>query len=119
MTICKIYILKDPRNGRIFYVGKTDKSLNIRLNEHVCDSKNRMRTVPVRGYVFDILSSGDRPIIEEVDSVWCNSSKDTKAVELERYWIKSLQERFVPILNVIVPMAEDIEPELHQDYSIY
>ena len=78
----KIYILKHPDTLEVRYVGKTVRSLNRRLGNHIDNAKRSKHNKHLSNWILNILSNGKRPIIElieEVDnSVW---------QERERYWI--------------------------------
>lgn len=42
-TRTSIYVLKDPSTDEIRYVGKTSKSLNRRLQQHIYESNSEQR----------------------------------------------------------------------------
>lgn len=76
----KIYLLKDPDTNEIRYVGKTVKSLNIRLSQHISRSK-KVRTAYVNCWIYSLLKKNKRPIIELIEETddWENR---------EKYWIQ-------------------------------
>lgn len=78
----KIYALRHPDTLEVRYVGKTVRSLNRRLGNHIDNAKRSKHNRHLSNWILDILSNGKRPVIElieEVDnSVW---------QERERYWI--------------------------------
>ena len=78
----KIYVLKHPDTLEVRYVGKTVRSLNRRLGNHVANAKGNKHNKHLSNWILSILALGKRPIIElieEVDSsLW---------QEREKYWI--------------------------------
>lgn len=72
MKECKIYCLKDPRNKKPFYVGSTEKSLNIRLAGHaVKTNRNSAGSISHKRFLLiqEIISEGYNIIIEVLDTV--------------------------------------------------
>ena len=67
IKMIKIYTLKDPITNEVRYVGKTYRDENVRLREHIYDSKRK------KGYkenwIKKIISEGNKPIIEVIDIV--------------------------------------------------
>ena len=62
-----IYILIDPRNNNIRYVGKTT-NISFRISKHISDSKRSTRT-KVKAWIKSLLKAGEMPIIQEIDCV--------------------------------------------------
>ncbi|MET8629729.1 hypothetical protein ABZW30_39395 [Kitasatospora sp. NPDC004669] len=60
-----IYTLKDPRDGRIRYVGQTEKSLQTRLAGHINQPTNNA----MRLWTLILMAHGLTPIITEVATV--------------------------------------------------
>lgn len=60
-----IYVLKDPSNGEVRYVGKTVKTIQHRLCAHICPSALKTRNHR-SNWIKSVLASGAVPIIEEV-----------------------------------------------------
>ncbi len=58
----KIYILRDPENLKIRYVGQTIKTLEYRLNEHIQDSKRHK--YHNANWIKSILKRNLKPLIE-------------------------------------------------------
>lgn len=59
---CTIYGLVDPE-GKVFYVGKTIRSLKIRLREHITHARRYPNKTAKNRAIFEILESDDRPSI--------------------------------------------------------
>ena len=78
----KIYVLKHPDTLEIRYVGKTVRSLNRRLGNHIANAKGNKHNKHLSNWIMSILKEGKRPIIELIEecdnSVW---------EEREKYWI--------------------------------
>lgn len=60
--LVNIYTLEHPITGEIKYVGKTIKSLQIRLSEHITDSKKYNFKNP--NWIKSILKLNLKPIIQ-------------------------------------------------------
>jgi hypothetical protein len=75
-----IYILIDPRDNEIRYVGKTIQSLRDRLKGHV--DKSKVRTDHRSLWITQLLRLGYRPRIELIQTV---GSHDWRIAE--PYWI--------------------------------
>ncbi len=74
-----IYVLIDPRDGEIRYVGKTVFMLEDRLNKHLRDKHNNYRT----RWIQSLVRQGLKPIIKLIETV----PPDEDWAERERYWI--------------------------------
>jgi hypothetical protein len=62
-----IYALVDPRSDQIFYVGKTENELQVRLRGHICDAlAGRSSSASV---IQEIVSAGLRPSIRVIEVV--------------------------------------------------
>ena len=78
----KIYLLRDPWDGRVRYVGVTVSELSVRLNGHICDARNRPKHR--RDYwIRQVLDSGLYPIIELIE--------ETEDRDRECFWIAKYQ----------------------------
>lgn len=78
----KIYVLIDPRDGIIKYVGKTVQKLKYRLTQHITEKSNNKR----KTWIKSLKNKGLLPIIEELDECeWEESAA------LERYWISQFK----------------------------
>lgn len=76
-----IYVLKDPNNNEIRYVGKTKNTLNKRLYEH-CTIRNLKPKTHKNFWIKLLLSNNRRPIIELLEI--CNENNWKKR---EIFWI--------------------------------
>jgi len=78
-----IYSLVDPRDGKVFYVGRTSMMLSWRLSNHVRDAKKK--TTPKALRIAEILQSGSRPTIHELIRVSSQTKADVESAE--QAWI--------------------------------
>ena len=89
----KIYVLKHPDTLEIRYVGKTVRSLNRRLGNHIANAKGNKHNKHLSNWILSILREDKRPVIkliEECDySVW---------QEREKYWIS----KFPNLINLTI-----------------
>lgn len=65
--VTQIYVLIDPRNNDIRYVGKTN-NITKRLVKHVCESKISTKSHK-KAWINQLLKLGLKPIIEVVDVI--------------------------------------------------
>ena len=77
--IGRIYKITNMENRKI-YIGKTDRSLKIRLSEHLRQNTNKHFDFAVKKY------GKDKFPIEEIDR--CHNPKEL--IEKEKYWIELL-----------------------------
>lgn len=73
--VIKLYILKDPSDFSIFYVGRTVVSLTTRLKGHVREA-NILDGSKKRDRISAILNSNQYPIIELVEEHPCSCVED-------------------------------------------
>lgn len=92
MTDLYIYVLIDPRDDRIRYVGKTD-SIERRLSEHIYDGKHNKKKTAKSNWIEEILKEGMTPRLEVLETV-----KPREWKERERYWIQFFRKT-IPDLN--------------------
>lgn len=78
MIKVKIYVLKDPRNDKIRYVGKTIRKLDDRLYYHICQQGKSHK----HNWIKQLLDLKLRPIIELLDEVDANEWE-----YWEQFWI--------------------------------
>ena len=77
-----IYVLIDPRNNKVRYVGQTEKKLSARLSQHIYG-----RFSARKGFWFeDMKADGVKPIIKQVMRV----SKDKSMISEDRIIRKCL-----------------------------
>lgn len=87
-----IYVLKDPRDNKIKYVGATCRALTDRLSNHIYYAKKRRKS-PSHLWILELLSLDLRPILEEIDQ-----ADDNNWSEREKYWIDKYRSK--GILNL-------------------
>jgi hypothetical protein len=90
-----IYTLADPDSLAIRYVGKTIKSLNYRLSDHIYSPKreSNYRT----NWITSLLKKGKKPLIEIIEECkW----KDSQ--ELEMYWISQFKTWGFKLVNLTI-----------------
>lgn len=91
-----VYVLLDPDNECIFYIGVTTNKISRRLSSHINDSKNfTNKNKRKEEKIREILSLGKKPIIEILDH---GNSKE-HLNELEIKYIKFCKENGVFITN--------------------
>lgn len=91
-TLTRIYVMKDPETEDIRYVGKTVKTIQRRLREHISAIKreNNHRT----NWIKKIVNGGKTPLIEEIDQCrWDESQKR------ETDWIKYYKDLGYDLVN--------------------
>lgn len=101
----KIYVLKNPFNGDVFYVGQTMQTLAERLVGHLsCTGNNRDKI----NYIREILEKGEKPVIEDVESIHAKCYIDKVLVhERENYWINHYRGIGCKLLNLAMPQAHE------------
>ncbi len=91
-AIC-IYVLRDPRDSRIRYVGKTIQKLNNRLTSHVREANRENNSHKVR-WILLVVRAGYDPVIEKIEDV-----NEDNWQERERYWIWFHYENGCKLVN--------------------
>lgn len=76
-----IYTLTDPRNGYVFYVGRTTMPLERRLSSHWTDRQKKSEKYDA--YMNCLRSTNTKPIIEIIDEC---SYDERRAVE--EFWVQ-------------------------------
>lgn len=76
-----IYILKDPESGAVRYVGKTCKTLKIRLWQHTGRATNRKSRTYCAKWIRSLLERGLKPGIEQIEIAFGDWAAR------EAYWI--------------------------------
>lgn len=92
---CRIYKLLDPITKEIRYIGKTVKSLDKRLNDHIYDCKRA--TNHRTNWINSLLKKELIPIIEEIENVPWSKSQDR-----EMYWIAYFKEKGYKLCNATI-----------------
>jgi len=98
----KIYILKNPLDNQIFYVGQTINDLSERLYGHInqTGASNRDKI----NYIKSIIEKGEKPIIEQVETIHTTCYIDKASVnERENYWIKYYRGIGCKLFNIANP----------------
>jgi len=89
-----IYFISDPFTNDIFYVGKTELTLNQRLNGHISTAR-KLPGKRLSKRIIEIIQKGKRPVIEILEVV---DYEDWQ--ESEIFWIKKFEEIGHPLLNI-------------------
>ena len=90
----KIYVLIDPRNQEIRYVGKTESSLDDRLYHHIWDAASGKSTAHKARWLQKLHRLGYEPMIVLVQEVPTINWPDA-----ERYWINYYRSVGCPLTN--------------------
>jgi len=94
MSLIKIYILIDPRNGHVRYVGKTNNPLK-RLSKHISVAKKSTKSHK-NAWIKGLLNDNFKPILEVIDEI---DEKDW--IFWEVYWISQFKTWSFNLLNVM------------------
>lgn len=94
-----IYVLRNPENNEVFYVGKTSKDLKVRLSGHMSD----LGASSAKGQYLKILfDKGLKPTIEAVEVMYGTCYIDSiKALDREIYWIKHYKSLGCNLTNAV------------------
>lgn len=68
-SITRIYVLRDPRDDEVRYVGKTVHPLNIRRSCHISDAIAGNRKRHCANWIRSLHALGLEPLIEQIDAV--------------------------------------------------
>lgn len=91
-----VYVLLEPDNKYIFYIGVTTNKINRRLGSHINDSKNfTNKNIRKEDKIREILFLGKKPLIEILDYGISKEHLD----ELEIRYIKFCKENGINITN--------------------
>jgi len=82
----KIYVLKNPINNNIHYVGRTLNE-KTRYRQHIFLARKTGHKDKKCAWIASILNSGDKPVMEIIEIV-----DQVDAVEREMYWISELRK---------------------------
>ena len=92
-----IYVLSDPRTGLVRYVGKTARSIDRRLYEHVCAARNDYRPhSPIMRWIKKLCAENLRPLVCEIELIVGGKSWELR----EQYWIKRYRAEGASLLNL-------------------
>lgn len=97
IAMVKIYCLKDPRNNKVKYVGKTKTELFDRLKVHIHQSKKCIKPTHKEAWIKQLLFLDLRPIIELLEEVL---EINWKEAEIE--WIKKGKELGWKLTNLSI-----------------
>lgn len=102
-TVGRIYILTDPRDGIVRYCGKTVKTAQDRLKDHLWARPRGMRR-PLYRWFDELLNLGLCPQIAIVEEVSFEGLDREQQIaihdEAEIRWIANLREAGTPLLNL-------------------
>lgn len=95
MMTTHIYALRDPRDGRVFYVGKSFAPLR-RLRNHISQIKAaRTYNIGFAKWLESLLSNGFKPMLHFLEV--CH---EFEWKQREKYWIAEYKRLGHPLLNV-------------------
>lgn len=97
-----VYTLINPLNETLFYVGKTSRSLEERLLNHITESKSRPKgsNEEKNELIASILASGSKPIIKAMNSVPGFCKLDAIMMgQLEINHIQTMAQEGHPLVN--------------------
>lgn len=113
VVIYNIYVLKNPDNGEVFYVGQTMQDLEQRLCGHIWKKEDNK----VKGqYIQTLLDAGKKPVIESIETIpgTCYLDK-CLLLDREKYWIRYYKSKGCTLTN-IDGMKDN---EFYGDYKSY
>lgn len=91
-----IYVLVDPASLEPRYVGKTSRTLQRRLSDHIRDAKKNGKSHRAN-WIRQVLARGDLPQIEAIEcGLWSPDNINLR----ERYWIANLRQLGVKLTNM-------------------
>lgn len=90
-----IYALIDPRDGRVFYVGQTSQGIDVRLQQHVSESRrvNENSNRKTR-LINELIVSGLTPNIALLET-----TTPQESVDREAFWVDELKRNGCELLN--------------------
>lgn len=92
--LTRIYVLKDPRDGLVRYVGKTVAHVHIRLSSHISAALKDGKDTYVCRWIRVLNAAGIRPVAEQIETVG-----DAWA-EREAHWIGWYRSQGALLTNV-------------------
>lgn len=105
-----VYVLIDPLDQQIKYVGSTVGRLSGKLATHLHDSKRQKH--PVAKWIQSLLAAEAKPIIESLE-YHCNESELRKS---EEFFIRYLHYIGIPILNTTYIRKSDRPKTLSEEH---
>lgn len=106
-----IYKLINPINQKVFYIGRTIFMLHQRLGLHIGQRNSKSPGVnqAKSAVINEILSSGNRPIIELIEAITPLSDSEYRGHhEREVYWIAKMYLDGQPLTNKIPDKSKEI-----------
>lgn len=92
-----IYILRDPRDGQVKYVGVTTQEPAARLCRHFVDAR-RSRKSPAKHWIKHLLANGMEPTMEVIETVPAGGPWHV----VERQWIAHFRSIGAPLKNLTI-----------------
>lgn len=92
--LTRIYVLKDPRDGAVRYVGKTVAQVRIRLSNHITAAIRDGKDTYVCRWIRKLHADGVQPTVEMIDTAGDDWAKR------EAYWIDWYWTRGAKLTNV-------------------
>lgn len=77
-----IYTLRDPITDEIRYIGKTKRTINYRLTQHIQECLKRKMITYKNNWIWSLIQQEVLPIIEELEITETENWQ-----ELEKFWI--------------------------------
>lgn len=77
-----IYTLRDPITNEIRYIGKTKRTLNYRLTQHIQECLKRKMITYKNNWIWSLIQQETLPVIEELETTETENWQD-----LEKFWI--------------------------------
>lgn len=105
-----IYVLKDPETGEVRYVGKTKRSLKVRLKGHLKDKSKNYKCA----WIYSLKTRNLLPTIESIER-----TSDESWQEREMYWIQYYKELRARLTNSNRGGAGAHNPPLKNHYGEY
>lgn len=114
----KIYALLDPTTDEIRYIGKTCRSLEYRLREHIYDCIRRPRSSHKVNWISNLISNNKIPKIKLLETI-----EFEYADTLERHWIEKLTNENVNLTNCtqggeFCTFGSKLSEDIREDMSI-
>lgn len=100
-----IYVLKDPRDHVVRYVGQSSNSKK-RFSSHMSEALKGYYQEDKSGWLSTLRATGLRPELEIIDDA---TAEDVAAIEA--FWINWFRKRGAPLLNKHIPT---MRPEMMQ-----
>lgn len=86
-----IYLLRDPTDNNVKYIGLTSMNIGSRLKNHISYARNSRHTTPCLCWIRSLLEIGEKPQIELLE-ITGNKLR-------ERMWIDLYKEKGYRLLN--------------------